>query len=107
MAFASEKYYIATSAGIIFSLFTGHMSFQILLLVGHLTNWTRQNFLTHNTLKKIAQAVPRLVGCSVIVSVHNVKLRGLTVLDDRVLFPALSYIILIEIMQSVTYKPAE
>ena len=32
------------------------MSFQILLLVGHLTNWTGQNFLTHETLKKIAQA---------------------------------------------------
>jgi len=33
-------------------------------------------FLTHNTLKKITQAVPRLVRCSIIVSVHNVKLTG-------------------------------
>ena len=29
-----------SSAGNNFSLFTGHMSFQIFLLVGHLTNWT-------------------------------------------------------------------
>ena len=41
-----------------------------------LTNWTGQNFLTHKTLKKIAQAVPRPVGCLVIVSVHDVKMTG-------------------------------
>ena len=63
-----------TSAGNNFSLFTGHMSFQIFILVGHLTNWTGHNLLTHNTLKKITQDV--LVRCSVIVSDHNVKLAG-------------------------------
>ena len=57
-----------------FSLFTEHLSFQMFLLVGHLTNWTGQNSLTDNTLKKITQAV--LVRCSVIVFVHNVKLAG-------------------------------
>ena len=62
------------SAGNNFSLFTGHMSFQIFILVGHLTNWTGHNLLTDNTLKKIAQDV--LVRCSVIVSDHNVKLAG-------------------------------
>ena len=50
------------------------MSFQIFLLVGHLTNWTGHNLLTDNTLKKRTQDV--LVTCSVIVSVHNVKLAG-------------------------------
>ena len=50
------------------------MSFQIFLLVGHLTNWTGHNLLTDNTLKKRIQDV--LVTCSVIVSDHNVKLAG-------------------------------
>ena len=36
-----------------FSLFSGHVSFQILLLVGHFTNWTGHNLLTDNTLKRI------------------------------------------------------
>ena len=62
------------SAGNNFSLFTGHMSFQIFILVGHLTNWTGHHLLTDNTLKKITQDV--LVRCSVIVSDHNVKLAG-------------------------------
>ena len=48
------------------------MSFQIFLLVGHLTNWTGHNLLTDNTLKKRTQDV--LVTCLVIVSDHNVKL---------------------------------
>ena len=63
-----------SSAGNNFFLFTGHMSFQIFILVGHLTNWTGHNLLTDNTLKKITQDV--LVRCSVIVSDHNVKLAG-------------------------------
>ena len=63
-----------SSAGKNFSLFRGHMSFQIFLLVGHLTNWTGHNLLTDNTLKKTTQDV--LVTCSVIVSDHNVKLAG-------------------------------
>ena len=50
------------------------MSFQIFLLVGHLTNWIGHNLLTDNTLKKRTQDV--LVTCSVIVSDHNVKLAG-------------------------------
>ena len=50
------------------------MSFQIFLLIGHLTNWTGHNLLTDNTLKKRTQDV--LVTCSVIVSDHNVKLAG-------------------------------
>ena len=50
------------------------MSFQIFLLVGHLTNWTGHNLLTDNTLKERTQDV--LVTCSVIVSDHNVKLAG-------------------------------
>ena len=62
------------SAGNNFFLFTGHMSFQIFILVGHLTNWTGHNLLTDNTLKKITQDV--LVRCSVVVSDHNVKLAG-------------------------------
>ena len=62
------------SAGNNFSLFAGHMSFQIFLLVGHLTNWTGHNLLTDNTLKKRTQDV--LVRCSVIVSDHYVKLAG-------------------------------
>ena len=60
------------SAGNNFSFFTGHMSFQIFILVRHLTNWTGHHLLTDNTLKKITQDV--LVRCSVIVSDHNVKL---------------------------------
>ena len=63
-----------SSAGNNFSLFTGHMSFQIFILVRHLTNWTGHNLLTDNTLKKITQDV--LVRCLVIVSDHNVKLAG-------------------------------
>ena len=51
------------------------MSFQIFLLVGHLTNWTGHNLLTDNTLKKRTRDV--LVTCSVIVSDHNVKLAAL------------------------------
>ena len=61
------------SAGNKFSLFRGHMSFQIFLLVGHLTNWTGNNLLTDNTLKKTQDV---LVTRSVIVSNHNVKLAG-------------------------------
>ena len=57
-----------------FSLFTGHMSFQIFLLVRHFTNWTGRNLLTDNTLKKITQDV--LVRCSAIVSDLNAKLAG-------------------------------
>ena len=50
------------------------MSFQIFPLVGHFTNWTGHNLLTHNTLKKITQHV--LVRCSVVVFDHNAKLAG-------------------------------
>ena len=50
------------------------MSFQIFLLVGHLTNCIGHNLLTDNTLKKRTQDA--LVTCSVIVSDHNVKLAG-------------------------------
>ena len=60
------------SAGNNSSLFTGHMSFQIFLLVGHFTNWTGHNLLTDNTLKKITQDV--LVRSLVIVSDYNAKL---------------------------------
>ena len=38
------------SAGNNFSLFTGHMSFKIFLLVGHLTNWAGHKTLTDNAL---------------------------------------------------------
>lgn len=62
------------SAGNNSSLFTGHMSFQIFLLVGHFTNWTGRNLLTDNTLKEITQDV--LVRSSVIVSDYNAKLVG-------------------------------
>jgi len=48
------------------------MSFQIFLLVRHLTNWTGHNLLTDNTLMMITQDV--LVRCLVIASDHNVKL---------------------------------
>ena len=48
----SQIRYLLRSAGNNFSLFRGHMSFQIFLLVGHLTNWTGHNLLTDNTLKK-------------------------------------------------------
>ena len=41
---------------------------------GHFTNWTGQNLLTDNTLKKITQDV--LVRCLVIMSNHNAKLAG-------------------------------
>ena len=50
------------------------MSFQIFILVRHLTNWIEHNLLTDNTFEKITQDV--LVRCSVIVSDHNVKLAG-------------------------------
>ena len=70
----SSIYDYFNSAGNNFSLFRGHVSFQIFLLVGHLTNWTGHNLLTDNTLKKTTQDV--LVTCSVIVSDHNVKLAG-------------------------------
>ena len=65
---------LSYSAGNNFSLFRGHMSCQIFILVGHLTNWTGHHLLTDNTLKKITQDV--LVRCSVIVSDHNLKLAG-------------------------------
>ena len=72
--FLSISFSMLCNAGNNFSLFRGHMSFQIFLLVGHLTNWTGHNLLTDNTLKKRTQDV--LVTCSVIVSDHNVKLAG-------------------------------
>ena len=50
------------------------MSFQIFLLVGHLTKWTGHNLLTDNTLKKTQDV---LVTCLVIVSDHNVKLADI------------------------------
>jgi len=56
------------------SPYSENMSFQIFLLVGHVTNCTGHNLLTDHTLKKITQDV--LVRCSVIVSDHNVKLAG-------------------------------
>ena len=75
-------------------LYSEDVSFQIFLLVGHLTNWTGHNYLlTDNALKKTTQDV--LVTCSVIVSDHNVKIGrtfskfGRTMSDDRLLFPAL------------------
>ena len=48
------------------------MSFQIPLLVRHLTNWTGHILLTDKTLKKITQDV--VVRCLVIVYNHNAKL---------------------------------
>ena len=62
------------SAGNKFSLFTGHMSFQIFLLVIHFINWMGDNLLTVNTLKMITQHV--LMRCSVIVSDTNANLAG-------------------------------
>ena len=62
------------SAGNNFSLFTGHMSFEIFLLVRHFTNWIGHNSMTDKTLKKITQDV--LVRFSVIMSDHNAKLAG-------------------------------
>lgn len=56
------------------SPYSENMSFQIFLLVGHVTNCTGHNLSTDHTLKKITQDV--LVRCSVIVSDHNVKLAG-------------------------------
>ena len=50
------------------------MFFQIFFLVGHLTNWTRHNLLTDNTLKKITQDV--MLNYLVIVSNHNMKFGG-------------------------------
>ena len=75
------------------------MSFQIFLLVGHLTNWTGHNLLTDNTLKKRTQDV--LVTCSVIVSDQNFENGrtfskfGRTMSDDRLLFPALCYVLVV------------
>ena len=63
-----------SSAGNNFSLFTAHTSFQIFLLVVHLTYWSGHNLLTNQTLKHITQDV--LVRCSNIVSDQNVKLDG-------------------------------
>ena len=63
-----------SSAGNNFSSFTGHMSFQIFLLVGNFTNWSGHNLLTHNTSKKITRGV--LVRCLVILSDCNAKLAG-------------------------------
>ena len=40
-----------------FSLFTGHMSFEIFLLVRNFINWTGHNLLTDNTLLKMIQDV--------------------------------------------------
>ena len=65
--FACGLILASISAGNNFSLVTGHMSFQIFLLVGHLTNWTGHNLLTDNTLKKRTQDL--LVRCSVIVPI--------------------------------------
>ena len=59
-----------------FSFLTGHMSFQILILVGHFTNWTGHNLLTDNTLKKITHDL--LMRCSAIVSYHNVTELAVT-----------------------------
>ena len=77
-----------------FPLFTGDMSFQIILLIVHFTNWTGHNLSTDNTLKKITQDV--LVRYSVIVSDHNAKLAGhfqsLKISGDGLLFPALPYV---------------
>ena len=72
-----------------FSLFTGHMSFQIILLIRHFTNWIKHNLLTDNTLMKISQDV--LVRCLVTVSNHNVKLAThfQNLVSDRPIFPAL------------------
>ena len=50
------------------------MSFVILLLAGHITNWTGQNLSTDNTLKKITQDV--MGRFSVIVADHYAKLAG-------------------------------
>ena len=61
-----------SSAGNNFSLFTGHLSFQIFLLVGHFTNWTRHNLLTDNISKKVTQDA--LVRCTVIMYNYHVKL---------------------------------
>ena len=90
---SSEISPVITSAGNNFFLFRGHMSFQIFLLVGYLTNWTGHNLLTDNTLKKRTRDV--LVTCSVIVSDYNNEIGrtfskfGRTMSDDRLLFPAL------------------
>ena len=62
-AFVIFYAFACVCAGNNFSLFTGNMSFQIFLLVGHFTNWTRYSLLTDKTLKKITQDV--LVRCSV------------------------------------------
>ena len=65
------------------------MSFQLFLLVGHLTNWTGHNLLTDSTLKKNITH-DMLARCFVIVSDHNSKLAGhFQNLVDWLLFPAL------------------
>ena len=66
-----------TLLGIIIFLYSldinNYVSFQMLLLVGHLTNVIRHNnLLTDNILKKITQDVP--VRCWLIVFVHDVKM---------------------------------
>ena len=58
-----------------FSFITRQMSVQIFLLIGHFTDWTRNNLLTDKTVKKINQDV--LVRCSIIVSDHNAKLADI------------------------------
>jgi len=73
-SFLDDIFLTVFSAGNYFSFLTGHMSFQIFILVGHFTNWTGHNLLTDNTLKKITEDV--VVRCSVIVSDHNAKLAG-------------------------------
>ena len=75
--FSTNVVWSIFSAGNNSYLLIGHLSFKILLLVGHLTKWDRTIIiyrLHDNTLKKITQDV--LVWCSVIVRDHNVKLRG-------------------------------
>ena len=76
-----------------FSLFTGHMPFQIFLLVGHFTNWTRHNLLTDKNLKKITEDV--LVRCSVTMSNCKCEISqsfskfGRIMSGDHLLLPAL------------------
>ena len=54
------------------------MSFQLLLLVEHFTNWTGHNLLTGNILTDVWWPVTQdvLVRCSVIMFDHNAKLTG-------------------------------
>ena len=66
------------STGKNFSSFAGHKSFQIFVLVRHLTNWTRQNLLTDKTLKKIIEDL--LVRCLDIfkICLDNVIFKKIT-----------------------------